>query len=514
MTRLANLSPTHLLTSSNGIKVGLIGIAEQEWISTVNALPSNLPFLTSSEAVVKHAAELRKQGAELIIALCHQREVNDNRVASSIPEGVLDIILAGHDHDYRYSKINSCHVLCSGSDFKQLSYIEIYRDSSSASSTPKWKFNITRRDITAAIPEDPPTLDLLTSLFSTLRANLQKPIGFTSCPLDARFSTVRTKESNYGNFLADLIRHYYSADCALVVGGTLRGDQIYPSGVIRLKDIMDCFPFEDPNVLIKVSGANLLLALENGLSKYPALEGRFPQVSGIRYTFDASKPPHHRIVRVSISNRPLDVKRHYKLATRAYTVSGGDDFSSLKTVDNGGEAEWIVDEENGMITSTLLRQYFMSLKVMGKWKCWSEELDKHWEDVKGRLHAVQAVRKASVACVDNRDKGNSNPSPAVTLNGAVPWTPNTPGSNLGGWTEGSDSESDANDIPSLPEEKDAIKKERELKLTRKTLRKWRRVAGCREHADTCDAEDEENGSVDWTRGIEPKCEGRITVIGI
>ena len=55
-----------------------------------------------------------------------------------------------------------------------------------------------------------------------------------------------------GNFVCDLMRYYYTADCALMAAGTIRGDQIYPPGVIQLKDIMNCFPFEDPVVVLRV----------------------------------------------------------------------------------------------------------------------------------------------------------------------------------------------------------------------------------------------------------------------
>jgi len=46
-----------------------------------------------------------------------------------------------------------------------------------------------------------------------------------------------------------------------------------------VKDITNCFPFEDPVVVIKVSGKGLLDALENGVSLYPAQEGGFPLFS-------------------------------------------------------------------------------------------------------------------------------------------------------------------------------------------------------------------------------------------
>ena len=170
----------------------------------------------------------------MIVVLAHQREPNDNKVAEMCPEGVVDIILAGHDHYYAHSFRNGCHVLRSGTDFKQLSYIEARR------STPgKWDFNIIRRDIVSSIPEDPAAKAVTAELTDALKAKLDKPIGHTIAPLDARFVTVRMKESNMGNFITALMRTHYDGDCCIMASGTIRGDQIYPPGVIHLKDIMN-----------------------------------------------------------------------------------------------------------------------------------------------------------------------------------------------------------------------------------------------------------------------------------
>ena len=43
------------------------------------------------------------------------------------------------------------------------------------------------------------------------------------------------------------------------------------------------------------SGTDLVQALENGVSQYPKLEGRFPQISGVSFTFDPSKPAGQRV---------------------------------------------------------------------------------------------------------------------------------------------------------------------------------------------------------------------------
>ena len=43
------------------------------------------------------------------------------------------------------------------------------------------------------------------------------------------------------------------------------------------------------------AGSDVIKALENGVSQYPKLEGRFPQVAGLSFGFDASKPPGQRV---------------------------------------------------------------------------------------------------------------------------------------------------------------------------------------------------------------------------
>ncbi len=51
--------------------------------------------------------------------------------------------------------------------------------------------------------------------------------------------------------------------------------------------------------------------LENGVSGFPKLEGRFLQVSGLRFEWDPSKPPHERLIRetVTIKNKPVDLEK-------------------------------------------------------------------------------------------------------------------------------------------------------------------------------------------------------------
>lgn len=279
---IGNAQRTHILTSSNGIKIGVIGLGEREWLETINALPPNLIYKSASAVARELVPKLREEGCELIVALTHMREPNDNKLAEQVGNedgNGIDLILGGHDHYYSHSFINGTHVLRSGSDFKQLSYLELRRRSPEDGPGRKWDVDIWRRDVVSSIPQDGETLQLVDQLTAKLKKSLEKPIGYTAAPLDARFVTVRVKESNLGNFVCDIMRLHYGAECTLMAAGTIRGDQIYAPGPIRVKDVTDCFPFEDPVVVIKLKGAAVWDALENGVSMYPALEGQYPFIT-------------------------------------------------------------------------------------------------------------------------------------------------------------------------------------------------------------------------------------------
>ncbi|KAI1909886.1 hypothetical protein LOZ61_004723 [Ophidiomyces ophidiicola] len=516
---LAGCEKTCILTSSNGIKVGVIGLGEREWLATINSLPPNIIYKSASETAKELVPKLREQGAELIIAITHQREPNDNKLANNTPPGLIDIILGGHDHYYMHSIQNGVHVLRSGTDFKQLSYIEAWRKKGQ----PGWDFNITRRDVVRYIQEDVSTLQLVAKLTSSLKSKLQKPIGYTATPLDGRFCTVRTSESNLGNFVCDLMRFYHGADCSIMAAGTIRGDQIYPPGVLRVKDILNCFPFEDPVVVLRVNGLQLRAALENGVSQLPALEGRFPQVSNIQFAFSTSRPSGARVLWVKIGNDYIEDGKMYTLSTRGYMARGKDGFSSLLVKSEGGDVEEIVSEEDGLLLSTILRQYFLSLKVLGKWHRFSRSLHRHWDTVNNKMRYDGLTKSSQKAgSVKARLATDQAPSPCPSLHYiALRQTAKTPAEvpTCGADdSEGSlmDSESDSEaDILSRPRTyitKPAISQDdadhREY-LARQVLRKWRQKIGLDDKKVHTVGEAPNDSLPPWTRVISPKIEGRI-----
>jgi hypothetical protein len=98
------------------------------------------------------------------------------------------------------------------------------------------------------------------------------------------------------------------AEVALMNAGGIRGDRTYqPGTVLTRNDVLTELPFGNVVVLIGLSGADLLAALENGVSQIEDDAGRFAQVSGMSYAYDPKRPPGSRIVEVEVGGDPLDV---------------------------------------------------------------------------------------------------------------------------------------------------------------------------------------------------------------
>lgn len=127
------------------------------------------------------------------------------------------------------------------------------------------------------------------------------------------------------------MRKQVSADVAILNSGTLRSDKMFKAGIITLGDLNDINPYRKTVTKVSITGAQLLVALEAGVSKYPALEGRFPQVSNIYFEFDPKKDPMSRINRntIMVIGKPLEMDHIYTLAIPSYLADGKDGYDIL-----------------------------------------------------------------------------------------------------------------------------------------------------------------------------------------
>ena len=188
---------------------------------------------------------------------------------------------------------------------------------------------------------------------------------------------------------------------------------------------------------------------------------------------------------------------------------------SLLVESEGGKAEELVDEENGILISAMLRQYFMALRTVGKWN----QLSEHWESVASRLRSTQTVQTtdeqamaASPTVPENSlDRSNSWKafiSARLGLNKAPQDEEQDDYEEVEAIEEGSPP--DDSQVPTEVGEDPDQQMDVELLLMRKFWARWVEKAGV--ESKVCDPV---LGSclVDWTRLITPVLEGRIKMVG-
>ena len=294
-----------------------------------------------------------EDGCDFIIALTHMRVPNDKLVAKEC-KGV-DLFLGGHDHIYYHEQIGNLGnvFIKSGVDFKSLSLIEIeFRQPEEGEEFQKkvvhdknvkigqkYKYysrqsfvvGVTRLDIVSDIPIDEEIRSFVNQSYADLEKEMSKKLCWLEGPLDATFEGVRSRETNLGNFLADMLRKELIADMAIIQGGSIRADKLYPTGFLTLGDLFDIHPFKAKMIVKELKGRYIMDFLEAAVSKLPALEGRFLQTSKINVSYDLDQPAGERVIKdsVLIGGKPLDLNKTYTVAMPEYIGSGKDGFGCL-----------------------------------------------------------------------------------------------------------------------------------------------------------------------------------------
>ncbi|XP_065187556.1 mannosylglucosyl-3-phosphoglycerate phosphatase-like [Sycon ciliatum] len=345
-----------------GHKVGFLGVVEREWLETLATIDvDDVEYEDYCVCARRLATKLRADGCELVVALSHMRVPNDVRLATECGD-VVDLVLGGHDHHYAVKKYgeHDIYVCKSGTDFRQMTVLRIEFSAMDRPKVVDWCCE----NITSEVEEDADLKEELSEYASVVSSKMGSVVGSTCVPLDCRFSSVRTRETNIANFVADMLRRATDADVALLNAGTLRTDAIVDVGQILMQDLVNLLPMGDQTTVIRISGAQLLDALENGVSQYPRLEGRFPCVSGVRFTFDAAKNAGSRVVdgSVSVGGNALDLNGRYTVVTKSYLAQGKDGYDSFK------DGEVVLDDETGPMLPTLLRNTFAELEVLDSMK--------------------------------------------------------------------------------------------------------------------------------------------------
>lgn len=337
-----------------GYKLGFLGLLTPE-TATLSTPGPEVVFAPVAETARDAVRALKAQGADLIIALTHQ-DLSDDRALITRVEGI-DIVLGGHDHDPITFYTGGKLILKAGSDLHYLAAIDLAVDRSMVKDKevvtwrPSWRFAST-----AGVAPEPAVQAIVQRWQDELGQELAQPVGTTLVELDTRRVAMRAHETVFGDLVAEAMRNATGAEVGLMNGGGIRGDRTYAQGtLLTRKDIQTEMPFGNVVVLLEIKGADLRAALENGVSQVGDGAGRFPQVAGLRFSWDAKAPAGARVRDVTVAGQPLDPDRTYRLATNDYLYGGGDGYAALRP------AHAVIDASAGRLLASTVINYITAL---------------------------------------------------------------------------------------------------------------------------------------------------------
>lgn len=339
-------TPEFVVHEFEGVKIGLLGLLLPE-ASQTSAMDEVVEVADYCDTAARLVGQLREvEKVDAVVGLTHLFLHQDQKLARCAR---FDLILGGHEHVLLQSSVNGTPIFKLTADARELGQFRLsFERTTKRLLAIDWEII----PVTNAIAEAPAFAPVVDKYREVLE-QIDVPVGDTAVVLDALSSSNRQRETNLGNFIADSYRTATGADVGFLNGGSIRSDVVYYPGPLTKRDLISMLPYNNAVLKIAISGETLLQALEHSVARSAedSEPGRFPQVSGIRFAFDATKPPGARVTSVTVAGAPLDPERRYTLATTDFLVSnGGDGYSML------ADAEVLTEQDHVMRDAEVLQQ--------------------------------------------------------------------------------------------------------------------------------------------------------------
>lgn len=335
---------------ANGTKVGLFGLTTPSTFTSTN--PKNVAgytFLKEDElydCARAQVDELRGQGCELVVCVGHLGNTGRNKNGSKdVLENVqgIDLFIDGHDHEEVEEEVAGALLVETGCHLHNIGVVAIDEGVPANEPVAYGSYD----------GIDPAVQAIIDEANERTEGALAVVLGETPFLLDgSREPGLRTQETNLGDFCADAFKWTAEkelgrkVDCAIVNGGAIR-DSV-EEGDISLKTIKSIMPFVNELLVLEVTGAQLLEALEAAYRNVGQdSAGSFAQVAGISCTIDASLPyeegptypdstiaspaaPGTRVRIDEVGGREFEEGATYEIATNSFLSAGGDSYYVFK----------------------------------------------------------------------------------------------------------------------------------------------------------------------------------------
>jgi 5'-nucleotidase/UDP-sugar diphosphatase len=324
-----------------GQKIGIIGGIANDTPELASPGP-NIVIDDDVKAITAEVEKLKAEGVNKIIAVTHIGYPRERDVIAKIPG--IDVVIGGHSHSL-LSKTDpkaegpyptmvdnpegsKVPVVQAASYSKYLGELKVVFDDNGvvkeATGDPIHLDN--------AIKPDQAVLARIKELGAPIEELKNKEISEATDAIDGSRESCRAKECAMGNLVADAILDRtkdQGVTIAIQNGGGIRAS--IDKGVVTMGEVLTVLPFQNTLATFQLTGADLKASLEGGLSEIEEGKGKFPQVAGLKYSFDKAVAPNGgRLKSVEVMEGgawvPLDDAKTYSIATNNFVRGGGDGY--------------------------------------------------------------------------------------------------------------------------------------------------------------------------------------------
>jgi len=317
-----------LIKVVGGVKIGIFGM-------TVPGDPMEMPApVVIRDNVVEiaqqQATALRDSGAVVVIFLSHLGSYLDKIVGTSVMG--IDFIIGAHDH-YLFNQpivltnpaAKQTLLFQAGQFYEHMGKLHFTVDNGTITVN-----DYTMLALDASVPPEPTTQGIVDYLKEGIVAQFgdlyHTVVGRAMHDLEKRFDTSSPlRDTPLGNLVTDAFRLKGRTDIGFTANGLI-SEKIY-AGPIVGADVFRAMSYGYDTATglgfklatFNIRGSELLHGLELSLSQLEVGDDLCPQVSGMSFEYDASKPVGQRVVEssVKIGCRSLNPRRTYSITSNS-----------------------------------------------------------------------------------------------------------------------------------------------------------------------------------------------------
>ncbi|MCP8883986.1 5'-nucleotidase/apyrase family protein [Devosia sp. XJ19-1] len=337
-----------IVVEVGGEKIGIIGATTEDTPDIASPGP-NVEFTDVVQYVRGASEALDAAGINKIILVSHIGYTVDMEVAAALP--LVDVIVGGHSHTLLSNTAENAAgpyptmvtnpagvevpVVQANQYGKYLGDIAITWDDDGTVISAEGEPYL----IDASVTGNEDFKTQLADLAAPIQEVMNQVIGTATESIEGSRDVCRAMECSMGNLVADAMLDRVAdqgVTIAIQNGGGLRAS--IDAGEITMGEVVTVLPFSNTLATVDLSGADVIEALENGVSDVENGAGRFPQVAGLKYTADLTKPAGERISDVMVGSgdsfAPIDEDATFTIVTNNYMRGGGDGYGTFAEGDN------------------------------------------------------------------------------------------------------------------------------------------------------------------------------------